>query len=122
MGARLAVRLRGAPPPPAILSPVARRLSLAVHRALYALLLLTPLVGWFALSAYGLGPSFFGVLDLPQLIGKDEPLAEALFKAHLAGGLLIGALVFVHVAAALRHAVRKDGVVSRMATIRLRRP
>lgn len=110
---RVGVRLRGAPAPASNLSPLQRQLSLGVHRALYILLLLTPVIGWFGVSAFGLGPSFFGT-EMPALIVKDEPLAKTLFAAHLVAALLIAGLVSVHVAAALRHAARKDGVFSRI--------
>jgi cytochrome b561 len=108
---RAANRLRGAPEPAKLLSPVERRVSLAVHRALYVLLLLTPLLGWLALSAYGLGPSFFGVAELPALLAKNEPLSKTLFQFHFLGALLIGALALLHVAGALRHLSRRDGLI-----------
>jgi cytochrome b561 len=112
---RLGNRLRGAPAPAACLSPGERRLSIAVHRALYFLLLATPIVGWLALSAFGLGPAFFGLGHLPALVGRDEPLSKILFAVHKAGGVMIGALVAVHVVGALRHAfVQRDELLWRM--------
>jgi cytochrome b561 len=112
---RGANRLRGAPPPFPELSPGERMLSKGVHNALYALLLATPIVGWLALSAYGLGPAFFGLGHLPALLAKDEPLSKILFGVHEAGGLAIGGLVLLHVGGALRHAfVKRDALVWRM--------
>lgn len=121
MLARAANRQRGAPSPAASLSGRERSLSVGVHRALYVLLLLTPIIGWLGLSAYGMGPSFFGLAELPALLGKNEPLSERLFAVHLAGGLLIGALALLHIAGALRHLLRKDGVFSRIAVFSARR-
>lgn len=112
---RVVNRLRNAPPPPAGLSQTERRLSLLVHRTLYALLFATPIIGWFALSAFGLGPSFFGIAELPALVAKNEDLAKRLFKLHLLGGLSIAGLVLFHIAAALRHARNGDRVLARMA-------
>jgi len=112
---RTANRLRGAPPPYPTLSRGERVASAAVHHLLYLLLLATPIVGWLALSAYGLGPSFFGLANLPALLAKDEPLSKILFRFHEAGGLTIGGLALVHVAGALRHAlVKRDDVLWRM--------
>jgi len=112
---RFGVRLRDAPAEWPSLTATERAASRVVHHALYLVLLLTPVVGWLALSAYGLGPSFFGLGKLPALIGKDEPLSKLLFGAHEAGGLLIAALVVVHVGGALRHAlVKRDQLVWRM--------
>jgi cytochrome b561 len=113
---RLGNRLRRSPAPAAYLSPGERIASLAVHRALYVLLLGTPIVGWLALSAYGLGPSFYGLGQLPALLQKDEPLSKILFAVHKAGGFCIGALIVLHVAGALRHAlIKRDGLLRRMA-------
>jgi cytochrome b561 len=112
---RTANRLRAPPQPAAQLTQTERRLSLSVHRALYALLLATPIIGWLALSAYGLGPSFYWIGHGPALLAKDEPLSKTLFQWHLAGGLLIAALIGLHVAGAIVHARRKDGLIARMS-------
>lgn len=110
-------RWRAPPHPAAELTAGERRLSLAVHRALYVLLLATPLIGWFALSAYGLGPSFFWIGHGPALLAKDEPLSKILFQWHLAGALLIAALALAHIAAAALHARRGDGLIARMSLL-----
>lgn len=74
----------------------------AMHWALYALMMLMPIVGWMILSAEGKAIPFFG-LQLPELIGADKSLAETLKEFHeivgIAGYLLIG----LHAFAALFH-------------------
>jgi cytochrome b561 len=115
MVVRLANRLRGAPAPDASLGRAERIAAGAVHHTLYLMLFLTPLVGWLALSAYGFGPSFFGLGNLPALLAKDEPLSKILFGLHEAGGLLIVTLVLAHVAGALRHVLlKRDDLITRM--------
>jgi len=113
---RAVTRWRGHPEPYPDLPPWERRLSTGVHHALYALLLITPVLGWLALSAYGLGPSFFGVAELPRLLAtKDEPLSKILFPIHETSALLIAGLATLHVAGALRHAlVKRDDLIWRM--------
>ena len=119
---RVGVRLRGAPTPWPPLSRGERGASGAVHSALYVALLLTPVVGWLALSAYGLAPSFFGLGELPALLGKDEPLSKTLFALHKAGGLTIAALVLLHLAGVLRHAlVKRDDLLWRILPVQGRR-
>lgn len=119
MGLRLAIRLRETPPPDAALTRKEQKISRTVHYALYLLLLLTPALGWLALSAYGLGPSLFGFGSLPALIGKNEPLSKTLFTLHGLGGFLIAGLVVLHIAGIFRHpsAMRKN-LVSRMLWVR----
>jgi cytochrome b561 len=112
---RAVTRWRGRPAPYPGLEPWERRLSTGVHHALFALLLITPVLGWLALSAYGLGPSFFGLAELPHLLPKDEPLSKILFPIHETCALLIAGLATLHVAGALRHAlVKRDDLIWRM--------
>ncbi|MEJ0094102.1 MAG: cytochrome b/b6 domain-containing protein [Methylocella sp.] len=118
MVVRLIQRLRGAPPPYPTLTRTERILSIAVHRALYLLLFLAPLLGWLALSAYGLGPAFFGLGKLPALIGKDEPLSKILFQLHGLVGFVIAGVVAIHIAGAFLHGfVKRDGLIFRMLPV-----
>ncbi|HLW90194.1 MAG TPA: cytochrome b [Roseiarcus sp.] len=113
---RLARRfLFGAPAPDETLSPAERDASLAAQYALYLLLLVVPVLGWAATNAYGDPVSVFGLFNFPALVGKDVALSDRIFVWHLAGGLLIAAIVAVHSAAALyHHFVKRDAVLARM--------
>ncbi len=113
---RLAWRLADPPPPlPDSMPRWERRAALATHRTFYLLLLLAPLAGWLHASAAGLSVNWFGLFLVPDLVGKDRTLA-ALFRAvHVGLVALLAALIALHVAAALRHAlVLRDGVLHRM--------
>lgn len=111
---RLAWRRHQAPPAPAAqLTARERRLSVAVHRAIYLLLLLAPLAGYLSASFTKYPMKFFG-LALPPLGWPDETL-NALFNSMHKGavwGLML--LLLLHLAGALQHALRRDGVISRM--------
>lgn len=103
------------PPPPVGLPDWQRRLAGAVHGLLYVLIFLIPLSGWLMSSAKGFQTVYLGVLPIPDLIGKHEGLGELLEEVHetLNNGLLF--LVFVHVAAALKHHyLDGDDVLRRM--------
>jgi cytochrome b561 len=112
---RLAARLVVRAPPADLTSPKWQQLSAkAVHFALYAFMILTPLVGWLVLSARGKPIPFFGV-ELPALLGASEALAKTLKEVHEAGGTGGYFLVGLHAAAALfHHYVRKDHTIRRM--------
>jgi cytochrome b561 len=116
MVARLARRLIfGAPAPDETMPPVEQRASLWAQYALYALLLVVPVLGWLGTNAYGDPVSVFGLFDFPALLGKDVALSDRIFVWHLAGGLLIAAIVTLHIAGALYHRiVKRDGVLARM--------
>jgi cytochrome b561 len=113
---RVCVRLTdGAPTPFAGLTPLQRIASVTVHTLLYALLVVMPMLGWAAMSAYGGEWTFFHLFMPPALIAKDEATANVLFKLHEIGGFLMAGLVIVHISAALFHRfVRGDGVLTRM--------
>jgi cytochrome b561 len=92
-----------------------RAAARANHWMIYALLLAAPLAGWLYASAAGLGVSWFGLLQLPDLVTKDRDLAGFFKAAHVGLVALLAALVALHVGAALHHAfVRRDGIVQRM--------
>ncbi len=112
---RIATRLRGAPPPAPSLTPAERMISAATHHAMYLLLALTPVLGWLALSAYGLRPAFFGLFEPPALLAKDEPLSKLLFFVHGAAGFSLAALITLHLLGVARHVfVKRDRLVWRM--------
>jgi cytochrome b561 len=79
------------------------RASQVVHGLLYLLILAIPLSGWLMSSAKGFQTVWFGVLPLPDLIGKDKALGEVLAEVHEALNFTMLALVVLHVGAALQH-------------------
>jgi cytochrome b561 len=85
------------------------------HRLLYAFLLILPIIGWLGSSAFGAPVHFYGLFDLPALIGPDKALAHILFAIHIWGAFALAALVVLHIGAALYHLlVRRDSVFRRM--------
>jgi len=83
--------------------------------ALYAFLVVMPVLGWFALSAKGGVVHFYG-LELPALVGPDRALAKRLEDIHEAIGTVGYFLVGGHAAAALwHHYVMRDDTLRRMS-------
>ena len=92
-----------------------QRLAALTHVALYGLLLVVPLIGWAYSSATGFPVVWFGVLPLPDLLPKDKVLAELVKPWHAVAAFSLGALVVLHLAAALKHQfVDRDGLMRRM--------
>ena len=116
---RLAVRLRyGAPPLPADL-PVPMRLAAQLsHYALYAAMIAMPLLGWAMLSAAAYPVVVFGGVYLPAILPQSDALHSLLWDAHFYLAFLFFALILLHLAAALFHAlVRRDGVFETMGPV-----
>ncbi len=112
---RLAVRLRGAPPPHPTLAEWQRRASGASHHTLYVLIFLMPLLGWAGTSAYGAPIIVFGLFELPPILAQNEATSKVLLALHRYVGIFMVIVVAVHVGGALMHGIiLRDGVMSRM--------
>ena len=113
---RLCWRAFNRPPPfPSSMSAWERFTASTAHWLLYALILLMPVSGWIYTSAAGFGPEFFGLVDIPALVGQNERLEKVFGAVHEWLAVGIATLVSIHVLAALRHQfVLKDGLLRRM--------
>ena len=105
-------------PPPALPASMSRPMQLAAHAGhglLYVLMIAIPLTGWLMSSAKGFQTVWFGVLPIPDLLGKDKETCELLALVHKSLNLLFIAAILGHVGAALKHHfIDKDGLLDRM--------
>ena len=112
---RLTWRLFNSPPP---LPPMPRWQAIASkasHTALYALLFAMPLTGWTMSSASNYPVSWFGLFQLPDLVGPDHDLKEALKDIHGLFFNILATIAGLHVAAALKHQfLDHNGLMFRM--------
>jgi len=80
------------------------------------LMIAMPLLGWGMLSAASYPVVLFGRLHLPMVLPPSDSLHTLLWNAHFYLAFVFFALVLMHLAAALFHAlVRHDGVFDAMA-------
>ena len=114
--ARLAWRAtHPAPALPASLPDWQRRAAAASHVLLYMLILVIPLTGWIYSSAAGVPTVYLGMVQLPDLLAKDKPLADLLKVVHVTLNYSMLMLVIIHAAAAFKHHfVDRDEVLARM--------
>jgi cytochrome b561 len=100
--------------------PLAMRIgATATHAALYFTVLALTVLGWLTSNACARPLSFFCVIPLPALIGRDRSLGDDLQEWHSDVAWLLLLLVIAHVAAALwHHFLRGDGVMRSMAPFR----
>lgn len=91
-----------------------RRASKAAHLTLYFIMFFMPITGWLHDSAWDAAAeiklNYFGLFELPRLgwIMEMEPIAKKtlhgiLGEAHEIAGFALYALVFLHIAGALKH-------------------
>ncbi|HEX6136718.1 MAG TPA: cytochrome b [Casimicrobiaceae bacterium] len=116
---RLGWRL-GHPPPPLPALPAWQAwLAKATHAALYAALIAMPLAGYLGSVWSGYPVKWFGI-TLPAWGGSVPELKDAMSAVHAATSWILLSLVALHVAGALHHAFRGDGIVARMTLPRPR--
>jgi cytochrome b561 len=112
---RIAWRATHPAPPPLPMPRWQLMASSATHHMLYVLIVVVPLSGWLYSSAAGFQTVYFGVLPIPDLIGKDKALADQLKLVHLVLNYALAALIAAHLAASLKHhLVDRDGLLGRM--------
>jgi len=112
---RVGWRVFDRPPQPPPMPSWQRLAAAATHWGLYALLFAMPLTGWMMSSAANYPVSWFGLVQLPDLVMPSESLEDFLHETHeVLFGVLLG-LAGLHVLAALKHQfVDRDGLLARM--------
>ena len=113
---RLVVRLRyGAPPLPLDLPEPMKLAAYLSHYALYALMIAMPLIGWAMLSAAEYPVVIWPGVWLPPILPLDPEPAYAVVERAFLSRVLFFALILMHLAAGLFHAlIRRDGVFDAM--------
>jgi len=112
--ARLIYRLiHGAPPAEPTIATWQKGLSHVTHWLIYLFLIVTPIIGWRAISHYGPFEPFG--IKLPAIAGQDQEKATQAFLWHMWAAYTLIVLLGMHVGAAFFHYfIRRDGVVRRM--------
>jgi cytochrome b561 len=100
---------------PSDMSQTMRVAAMASEYALYALLLMQPILGILQTNAHGDHVNLFFIAQLPVLIEKNRPLAQRLLIVHKAVGFSMLGLIALHVSAALfHHCWRRDDTLTAM--------
>ncbi len=115
---RVGWRLQRRPPSSSIVERRWRaRLASTVHGALYLLMITIPLSGYVIWVWMDAPMSVFGAFDLPRVFtppDEDETWRANAWYIHHYSAYALGALVIIHVGAALWHQfIVRDGLISR---------
>ncbi len=118
--ARLMWRKLNPPPPwPASITEFEKKAFRFLEISLYAVMFLMPLSGYLFSFASGFGFKFFGLFDVPDLIGKNATLAVFGKYLHRITAFIVVALVASHLSLILRHHFdSKDKFIDRMSFLK----
>ena len=105
------VWIRISPPPalPAVFEPKEQMVIKLLQAFLYILMILVPLSGYIMSNAGGYPVNFFGMGELPALIGKSKAVGGIAHEAHTIMGFAMLALIVLHVAGAMKHRLKDKG-------------
>ena len=103
-----------APPLPSFVKAWERVLTQWTHFGLYACMLIMPLSGYIASNFSKYGVKLFNAVLLPPWGPEDKGIYAVFNTTHVVTSYLFVALISLHLLGAIRHACRRDGVVSRM--------
>lgn len=103
-----------APPLPSSMPAWERVAAKWSHTLLYVCMLVMPVSGYVASNFSKYGVNFFNAVKLPPW-GVDDKEVYAFFNAtHVVTSYVFVTLIGLHVLAALRHVLKRDGIFSRM--------
>lgn len=113
---RIWIRLRQkAPPLPASMPRWQVRAAGLSHGLLYALMIVLPLSGVVRVRAGGFPIEILGLSGAGRIVPRSDALAEWASLVHWASGMMLMALLALHLGAAAFHGlILRDGVWQRM--------
>jgi len=100
------LRVSPAPALPSVFTAKDKKVVSSIKGMLYLLMFLVPLSGYIMSGAAGHATSFFGLFDLPTLVGENKGLAGFAHEAHEMLAYAIIAFVALHMAGAIKHRLK----------------
>jgi cytochrome b561 len=97
------------PPLPAVFEGKERMLIEGLKKLLYLMMVLMPLSGYLMSNAGGHPIKFFGLFELPALIGENKAFGGIVHEMHEIGGWIMLFVILLHVAGAVKHWLKEKG-------------
>ena len=114
---RLLWRLGHRPPPlPAGMTGWQTALAHGVHWVFYGMMIALPLSGWIMISSAPFPIKWLGLIELPKFaVTREDAISGIAGEGHEILGIVMLALVVLHIAAALWHQFSlRDNLIGRM--------
>lgn len=102
-------RVATAPALPSVFDAKEKAVMKGLQGALYLLMLLIPISGYVMSVSAGHPVSFFGLFELPALLGENKSVAGFAHEAHEILSWAIIVIVVLHMAGAVKHRLKDRG-------------
>lgn len=107
--------LNPAPKPSRSISKFQRRTASFAQLLMYVLMVCIPISGWVINSAANFPLQWFGLFEIPSITGPSLETEEFAKLVHLILVSTLGAIVLIHISAALHHHfIKKNKILKRM--------
>jgi len=103
------MRINPAPALPSAFEPKERVVVKALQGLLYLLMIVVPLSGYLMSNAGGFPINFFGLGELPSLVGESKTIGGLTHEVHEIMGWAILVLIVLHMAGAIKHRLKDKG-------------
>lgn len=101
--------IAAAPALPSVFNPKEKAVMKGLQGLLYLLMLLIPVSGYVMSVSAGHPVSFFGLFEMPALLGENKSVAGFAHEAHGIMSWAIIVIVALHVAGAMKHRLKDKG-------------
>lgn len=108
------LKYRPAPPKDDDMKPWAYKLALLAHVAIYLLILAVCVTGFLSSAHTKWDTTVWWLVDIPRLFTANEDLNEYWGELHTYFAWALLLFVAAHIAGAVYHSFRNDGIVRRM--------
>lgn len=116
LGIMLYMRFKYPPAPPveSDMSPAMHKISILAHTAIYGLIFFVCISGYLSSAHTRWDTVFWWVIKFPRIAAADEEMNEFWGELHTYSAWILLGLVAIHIAGAVYHSYRNDGIIRRM--------
>lgn len=116
LGIMLYMRFKYPPAPPveSDMSPAMHKISILAHTAIYGLIFFVCISGYLSSAHTRWDTVFWWVIKFPRIAAADEEMNEFWGELHTSSAWILLGLVAIHIAGAVYHSYRNDGIIRRM--------
>lgn len=108
------LKYRPAPPKDDDMKPLAYKLALLAHVAIYLLIVAVCVTGFLSSAHTKWDTTVWWLVDIPRLFTANEDLNEYWGELHTYFAWALLLFIAAHIAGAVYHSFRNDGIVRRM--------